>query len=213
MSENSSRSGKTTGIIIGVIVIIAGAIGAWYGFIYKPQQEAKEQARLEQIKKEEEERKRQEELAQKKAKYEDLIKKADEEYDQENWQAAKSFYSEASSLLPDQQYARDRLTDVNTKLQEIADREARREAGTIEQLSTRTGRFYLIVSSSIDDDLAMDYAKKLSQQGNNVKVLEHDAVKNIYYRVSVGDYASREEAESQAVNNSTPEGDVWVLQY
>ena len=34
--------------------------------------------------------------------------------------------------------------------------------GTIETLSGRSGRYYVVVASSIDGDLIMDYAKKLS---------------------------------------------------
>jgi cytoskeletal protein RodZ len=213
MSENSSSSGKTAAVVIGMVVVIVAALGAFYWFVYKPQQEAEEQARLEQIKQEEAERKRQEELAEKKSQYEDLIKQADAEFDQENWQAAQSLYSQASSLLPDQQYAKDRLATVNSKLQEIADKEARRQAGIIEQISTPTGRHHIIVSSSIDDDLAMDYAKKLAQEGYNVKIIEHNAEKNLYYRVSVGDFETREEAESQIPSFSSLEGELWVLRY
>ena len=62
---------------------------------------------------------------------------------------------------------------VNAKLDEIAAREARREEGVIETITSPNGRFYVIVSSSVDDDLAMDYARKLSQQGNNIKIIRN----------------------------------------
>lgn len=213
MSENSNNGGKVAGIIVAVVLVIAAAAGSWYFFIYIPEQEAKEEARLEQIKQEEAERKRQEDLAKKKARYEDLIEKADVAYDNENWQEAQSLYSEASNLLPSQQYAKDRLTAVDVKLEELAELEAKRQAGFVEKITERTGRFYIIVSSSIDDDLAMDYARKLASEGNNVKLIEHDAEKNRYYRVSVGDYETREEAESQIASFGTLDGDRWVLAF
>jgi len=213
MSEQSNESGKTVGIIIIVVFALAGLVGLWYWVMYKPQQEAKEQVKLEQIAKEQAAKKAAELRAQNKTKYDQLIKDADAEMGQENWQRAKSLYAEASSLFPNEQYPKDQLAIVNQKLDELAALEARRAAGVVESVATRTGRFYIIVSSSIDDDLAMDYANKLAQEGNAVKIIEHDTGKLVYYRVSVGDYASREKAESAAVAFSNLSDEVWVLGY
>ncbi len=213
MSEQSNESGKTVGIIIIVVFALAGLVGLWYWVMYKPQQETKEQVKLEQIAKEEAAKKAAELKALNKTKYDQLIKDADSEMEQENWQRAKSLYTEASSLFPNEQYPKDQLAIVNQKLGELAALEARRAAGVVESVATRTGRFYIIVSSSIDDDLAMDYANKLAQEGNAVKIIEHDTGKLVYYRVSVGDYASREKAESAAVAFSNLSDEVWVLGY
>ena len=43
--------------------------------------------------------------------------------------------------------------------------------GTIETLSGRTGRYYVVAASSIDGDLIMDYAKKLSAKGVTTKII------------------------------------------
>mgnify|MGYP000058012390 FL=1 len=85
MSEQSNESGKTVGIIIIVVFALAGLVGLWYWVMYKPQQEAKEQVKLEQIAKEQAAKKASELRAQNKTKYDQLIKDADAEMGQENW--------------------------------------------------------------------------------------------------------------------------------
>ena len=85
---------------------------------------------------------------------------------------------------------------VNARLDEIAELEARRAAGIVEMVSSETGRYYVVISSSIDSDLAMDYATKLSKEGNNVKVVEHEAEGWQYFGVSLADYATWDEAAS-----------------
>ena len=213
MNQQSSSSNRTGIIIVIVVVIAASLVAGWYWGIYKPAQEAKEQARLEQLAKEEADRKRREAAAQRKARYDQLIADADAEFDQENWETAQSLYSEASSLFPNQQYPKDRLAQINTKLDEIAALEARKAAGIVEQVTSRTERFYVIVSSSIDDDLAMDYASKLAKEGNIVKIIEHDTDTLVYYRVSVADYDTRDQAVTASSSfSSYGNGDrVWVF--
>ena len=131
----------------------------------------------------------------------------------EEWETAGSLYSEASSLQPNESYPKDQLQIVNAQLDEIAAREARAAAGEVEVITSRTGRFYVIVSSSIDQDLAMDYAQKLAREGNVVKIIEHDARDHLYYRVAVEDYGTREEAEAAAPSMGNYGDGVWVLSY
>jgi len=209
MSE--SNNAKTAGIIIIIVFVLAG--GVWYFFMYKPEQEAKEKARLELIAKQEAEQKAKELAAQKKSQYDQLIKTADAEFQQENWQAAYSGYNDASALLPNEKYAKDQRALAKAKLDEQAELEARRAAGVVEKVTSRTGRYYIIVSSSIDDDLAMDYASKLAKEGNAVKFIEHETDKLVFYRVSVGDYDTREAAESVAASFTSYGEGVWVLGY
>jgi len=213
MSENANNSGKVVGIIIVAIVVIAGLGAVWYWGFYKPEQEAKEQARLEQIAKEEAEQKRKEEAARKKARYDRLIVDADTAFNQENWESARSLYAEASSLYPNEQYPQNQLTLVNAKLDEIAELEARKAAGIVERVSSPTGRFYVIVSSSIDDDLAMDYASKLAKEGTSVKLIEHNANELPFHGVSVGDYDTWDQATSASQTISGYENGAWVLKY
>ncbi|MEM9857148.1 MAG: SPOR domain-containing protein [Bacteroidota bacterium] len=86
-------------------------------------------------------------------------------------------------------------------------------AGGIETISTRTGRYYVVVASAIDGDLAMDYAKDLSKSGESVKIIEpYGNVK--FYRVAVQDLDSWDDAQSKANDLKSTYGDgVWVIKY
>lgn len=204
---------RTLMVVIFIIVVLAGATAVWYWGIYQPEQEAKEQARLEQIAQAKAEQERKEQAARDKVRYDQLIADADAAFDQEDWQTAQSLYQEASSLLPNQQYPRDQLVLVNAKLDEIAALEAQRAAGVVERVASSTGRYYVIVSSSIDEDLAMDYAKKLANEGNSAQIIAHDNGKNLFYRVALGDYASLQQAQSALPSFSNYGTGVWILRY
>lgn len=211
MSTQSNQGSRTLLVVTVVIVLLAGSAGIWYWGIYKPEQEAKEKARLEQVAKAEAEKKRKEQAAQNKVRYDDLIESADLEVAQENWETALSLYSDASALFPNQQYPQDQLVLVNTKLDEKAALEARKAAGIVETISSPTGRFYIIISSSVDGDLAMDYASKLAKEGNNVKVIEPSTTQ-LFSRVSIDDFDSWDQAVS-ASDSYSSYGEVWVLKY
>ncbi len=212
MSEESN-AGRIVGIIVLVIVLLGAAGGGYYWFVYKPKQEAIERARLEQEAAEEAERKRQEEEARKRAEYDQLIIQADSVFALEDWETAQTLYTRATSILPDESYARDQLSMVNGQLQEIESRRLRIQEGIIDMITSRTGRYFAIVSSSIDDDLAMDYAKKLAREGNDVKIIEHNSSSHVYYRVALGDYVAREEAEADLSSYYGYGDSVWVLRF
>ncbi|MEQ9424864.1 MAG: SPOR domain-containing protein [Cyclobacteriaceae bacterium] len=208
MSEESNRS--KIGVIIGVVVFVLGvAVASWYLFVYQPQQEALERERLEQIAKEEAERKRKELEAQKKVQYDSLIAQANTAFEQEDWETAKSLYTEASAIFPNEQYPKDQLALIQAKLDALA---ARNATGTVELVESRTGRFYIIVTTNVDDDLAMDYANKLAKEGINVKMLSPFSNRRVYHRISVADYATAEQAEA-ALASFSAFGDVWVMKY
>lgn len=94
-----------------------------------------------------------------------------------------------------------------------AEEEVVPETGTIETISARTGRYYVVVASAVDGDLAMDYANKLSETGNNVKIIEpYGSV--IFHRVAISDLASWDEAQKVADDMKAEYGDgVWVKKY
>lgn len=209
MEDNSNRN-KVIALVI-ILVLVLG--GAWYFFMYRPAQEAKEKARLAQIAQEEAERKRQEQEAKDKIRYDQLIQDADTAWAQEDWQAAYSLYTEASGLFPDQPYPKDQLTLVKAKLDELAAREARKAAGVVETVASPTGRFHVIVSSSVDGDLAMDYASQLANEGNSVKIIEPSGNNKLFHRVSVGDYATWDQALTATADFSKMGEGVWVLKY
>ena len=213
MNERSKRGSRIVLVIAIILVILVGAACGWYFLKYKPEQQAKEMARLEQIAKEEAEQKRKELEAQKKVKYDQLLVEANSAYEIQNWDSARSLYAEASSLFPNETHPKNQILLIDEKLAEIAALEVKRAAGIIETISTRTGRFYIILSSSIDDDLALDYAKKLVSQGVDTKIIEHDDSNHLYYRVAVGDFSTQKQADESVPSYSTYSSEIWVLKY
>ncbi|MBS1487019.1 MAG: hypothetical protein JST43_05470 [Bacteroidetes bacterium] len=85
--------------------------------------------------------------------------------------------------------------------------------GTIETLAQRTGHYFVVVSSSIDGDLAMDQAKKLSAKGINSKIIPPYG-KWKYYRLGIGDFDTYASAQSSADASKTEYGNgLWVIKY
>lgn len=85
--------------------------------------------------------------------------------------------------------------------------------GTIETLSDRTRRYYVIVSSAIDGDLVMDYAKRLSAKGVSTKIIPPFG-KYKFSRLAIGDYDTFATAQTSADAAKTEYGTaVWVLRF
>ena len=85
--------------------------------------------------------------------------------------------------------------------------------GEIVMVKERTGRVYAIVASFIDGDIAMDYAKKLSEQGKGVKIIQPFG-KSINHRVTIADFNSISDATANMGNLKSEYGDgVWALKY
>ncbi|MBL7871765.1 MAG: SPOR domain-containing protein [Cyclobacteriaceae bacterium] len=85
--------------------------------------------------------------------------------------------------------------------------------GTIETLSSRSGRYYVVVASAVDGDLIMDYAKKLSAKGTSTRIIPPFG-KWKFYRLTVGDYDSYATAQTNA-DSAKPEfgAGAWVIKY
>lgn len=88
------------------------------------------------------------------------------------------------------------------------------EAGTIEALSERTGRYYVVVASAIDDDLIRDHAAKLSKAGVTCWIIPPFG-KTKFSRLAV-DYKDTY-ADAQATADGMKGGDygneIWVVKY
>jgi len=85
--------------------------------------------------------------------------------------------------------------------------------GTIETLTERTRRYFVVVSSNIDDDLLMDYAKKLSLKGVSSKVIPPFG-KTKFYRLAIADFDTFSAAQSSAdVSKSEYGSALWVIRY
>jgi hypothetical protein len=99
------------------------------------------------------------------------------------------------------------------RMKREAEANAKPAEGTIETLAQRTGHFFVIISSSVDGDLAMDHAKKLSTKGISSKIIPPFG-KWKFYRLGIGDFDSFASAQSSADASKSEYGDaLWVMKY
>jgi len=99
------------------------------------------------------------------------------------------------------------------RLRREAEANAKPADGTIETLEQRTGHYFVIISSSVDGDLAMDHAKKLSAKGISSKIIPPFG-KWKFYRLGIGDFDSFASAQSSADASKSEYGDaLWVMKY
>ena len=87
------------------------------------------------------------------------------------------------------------------------------KVGTIETLTDQTRRYYVVISSAVDGDLVMDYAKKLSQKGVSTKIIPPFG-KYKFSRLAIGDYDTYASAQTNADAAKAEYGnEVWVLRF
>jgi len=86
--------------------------------------------------------------------------------------------------------------------------------GSIETLSGRSGRYYVVVASSIDGDLTMDYAKKLSAKGITTKIIPPFG-NSKFHRLAVaeGDTYANAQATADGMKGGEYGDKVWVVKY
>jgi hypothetical protein len=87
--------------------------------------------------------------------------------------------------------------------------------GTLEVLQERTGQYYVVVASAIDDDLLTDYANKLVRSGKTVKIIPPFGKTGKFYRLAVDSKDSYADAQATADGMKGGEfGDqLWVVRY
>lgn len=87
------------------------------------------------------------------------------------------------------------------------------ESGTIQTLTEKTGRYYVIVHSSIDGELIMDQAKKFSAQGLSTSIIPPFG-KWKFNRLAITSEGTFSLAQQQAEQLKEKYGqDLWVLRY
>lgn len=138
-------------------------------------------------------------------------------WDEEDRLAQLAEHNRALALKREQM-RRDSVQHVEEERQRrIADSlalvNAKPAEGTIETLSGRTGRYYVIAASDVDDDLLMDYANKLSKKGVSSKIIPpHGKVK--FFRLAIGDGDTFSETQNKANDMKGEYGDaLWVVKY
>lgn len=85
--------------------------------------------------------------------------------------------------------------------------------GVIDTLTERTKRYYVVLASSVDADLILDYAKKLSTKGVSTNILP-PTEKLKFTRLTMGDFDTYANAQS-AADAAKPEygSNLWVIRY
>lgn len=87
--------------------------------------------------------------------------------------------------------------------------------GTMEVLSRRTGQYYIVVASAIDDDLLTDFANKLVSEGKSVKLIPPFGRSGKFYRLAIESKDNYNDA--QAAADGMKGGDfgdqLWVVRY
>ncbi len=83
----------------------------------------------------------------------------------------------------------------------------------VEILSERSGRYYIVLESFIDEDFAKDFGNRIAQEGTPSFLIPPYSKKKMQ-RVAIGGYDSMEEAES-GLNNLPEEYGTgkWILKY
>lgn len=86
-------------------------------------------------------------------------------------------------------------------------------AGEITSLTEKTGKTYIIIGSFFDDDLAQDFAKKLSANGRSPIVIPPFG-ESRFYRVAIAEFNSFADAKAGIENYKADFGqDIWPLRY
>jgi hypothetical protein len=119
--------------------------------------------------------------------------------------------------LKDEEAIRQRQAAEEAERRRVADSlalvNATPKEGTIETLTDRTKRYYVVVTSAIDSDLLMDYAKRLSAKGISTKIIPPFG-KYKFSRLAIGDYDTFANAQASADAAKTEYGGaVWVLKF
>lgn len=87
------------------------------------------------------------------------------------------------------------------------------KVGVFEALTERTGRYYVVVASAVDDDLLVDHAKKLGEKGVSTKLIPPFR-KYKFYRLTIADADTFAAAQQLADSKKAEFTDaLWVLKY
>jgi hypothetical protein len=86
------------------------------------------------------------------------------------------------------------------------------ETGSFETINTGTGRYYIVLNSFVDEDLAEDYARQLSGQGLSTYIISPQGGRGFNRVVIDRDFGTWNEAENMLNEmKGTFGADIWVL--
>lgn len=86
--------------------------------------------------------------------------------------------------------------------------------GSVESLSDRTGRYYIVVASAIDDDLIMDFANKLKVKGVTCKIIPPFG-RTKFSRLAIDSKDNYDEAQTTAdgMKGGDYGNEIWVVKF
>jgi hypothetical protein len=89
------------------------------------------------------------------------------------------------------------------------------EEGSFETINQRTGRYYIVLNSFLDSDLAEDYAQNLAMDGVDTRIIPPTEVKKGFNRVVLSnEYSTWEAADASIGELKGIFGEsIWVLKY
>lgn len=109
--------------------------------------------------------------------------------------------------------AKEREEEERRRREEEAAAAAKPTVGTVETLSSRTGRYYVVIASAVDGDLINDYAQKLTAKGVSSKIIPPFG-KWKFYRLTISDFDTFDAAQTNADSAKPEFGEgAWVLKY
>jgi len=89
------------------------------------------------------------------------------------------------------------------------------EEGTFEAINAPTGRYYIVLNSFLDEDLAKDYAQNMAMEGVDTKIIPPREAKKGFNRVVLSnEYSTWQAAEASLGELKGIFGEsIWVLRY
>jgi hypothetical protein len=141
--------------------------------------------------------------------YKDLISSTSQTYQEEDaLQEETSIENEKKSGSNDETFSelKELSEDFTRPIQEG-------QEPSIMVINAPTGLYYVIISSYIDTDLAIDYAKKLSKKGVHSKIITPKQGQH-FVRLSVAQAPTLQEARQKANELKAVYGShVWIMKY
>lgn len=187
-SENQATFGKTSKILIGALVLILIVSAGWYYGYYLPAEDTrqKEQFALEQKQ----------------------IEEMKTRMEQERLEKQKS-----DSLALVISTSDDSLVQIESSEPVIINTPIESNIGTIDTVAEKTGLYYIIVASVINEEYVMTHAKKLSAQGISCKIIPRYTTRN-FNLLSIAELKTLEEAQARIEVLRPEYGErIWVLKY
>ena len=122
--------------------------------------------------------------------------------------------AKAAALAAEKRRAEEQRLAAEEAVNEAADvDEQTSQESVFTTISESTGRYYIVIESFVDSDMAADYGKDLATKGFSTALLSPQGKKK-FHRLTVGDFDTFVAAQEEANKLKAEFGeDLWVLKY